>query len=98
MIRKIDSFVHAFDKFSEPVANINMNGQTHYKTRLGGLCGIMVYSLMAWFIVLRYQKMMALSEPAIFEVTQGMNLMADDSPSFNLAESNFNIGYGIFGS
>ena len=69
MIRSIDAVVHSFDKFSEPVANINMNGKTRYTTRLGGLCGLTVYSLMAWFIVVRYQKMMNLIEPVIYQVT-----------------------------
>lgn len=54
MIRQIDALVHYFDKFAEPVANVNMGGRTHFATRLGGLCGMTIYSLMLWFIVIRF--------------------------------------------
>ena len=97
-IRRLDVVVHSFDKFGEPVANLNMKGKSRYTTRLGGLCGITIYSLMAWFVVVRYQKMMNRIEPVIYEVTQGMNLMADDSPTYDLKEQNFNFGLGFYGT
>ena len=95
--KKIDGFLHSFDKFGEPVANLNMKGKTHYKTRLGGLCGLTVFGLIAWFIVVRGQKMINRIEPVIHEVTQGMNLMAKDTPQFQLSEQSFNFGFGFYG-
>jgi hypothetical protein len=86
MIGKLDTVLHSFDKFGQPVANLNMKGTTQYKTRFGGLCGIAVYGLMAWFLVIRVQKMMDRQNPTIYEIRQGMNLMLDGSPSYNLAE------------
>ena len=97
-IRRLDAVVHSLDKFGEPVANLNMKGKSRYTTRLGGLCGITIYSLMAWFVVVRYQKMMNRIEPVIYEVTQGMNLMADDSPTYDLKEQNFKFGLGFYGT
>ena len=95
--KKIDGFLHSFDKFAEPVANLNMNGKSHYKTRLGGFCGLTVFGLIASFIVVRGQKMINRVEPIIYEVTQGMNLMSKDTPQFQLSEQSFNFGIGAYG-
>jgi hypothetical protein len=89
MIKQIDGFLHIFDKFGEPVAELNMGGITRYKTRLGGVCGLAIYCLMTWFIVIRCKQMTNRSNPTLSEVTQGINLMADDSPVFNFASNNF---------
>ena len=98
MIRKINSVVHKFDRFSEPVANINMNGKSRYTTRVGGCFGLLIYSLLVWFVIVRIEKMMERREPVMYEVTQGMNLMAANSPSYNMQELNFNFGFGIYGT
>ena len=98
MIRKINSVVHKVDRFSEPVANINMNGRSRYTTRVGGCFGLLIYSLLVWFVIVRIEKMMERREPVMYEVTQGMDLMAAGSPTYNLQELNFNFGFGIYGT
>lgn len=89
MIKQIDGFLHIFDKFGEPVAELNMDGITRYKTRVGGVCGLAIYCLMTWFIIIRSKQMTSRSNPTLSEVTQGINLMADDSPVINFAANNF---------
>ena len=69
MLRKIDSTLKSFDKFGEPIAQLNMAGMTQFKTRLGGICGLAIYSLMVWFSVLRVKRMYNLTSPALSEVT-----------------------------
>lgn len=98
MIKQIDGFLHIFDKFGEPVAELNMGGITRYKTRLGGVCGLAIYCLLTWFIVIRCKQMTNRSNPTLSEVTQGINLMADDSPVFNFASNNFYLGVNIIGT
>ena len=97
MIKQVDGFLYMFDKFGEPVAQLNMAGITHYKTRLGGMCGLMIYCLMTWFIVIRFKQMTNRSNPTLSEVTQGINLMADDSPASNFAVNKFQFGVNIIG-
>ena len=46
MLGKIDSTLKSFDKFGEPIAKLKMAGMTQFKTRLGGICGLAIYSLM----------------------------------------------------
>ena len=54
MLSQLDSAIHSFDKFGEQVANINMKGKTRYTTRLGGICGILIFSLISWFTIIRF--------------------------------------------
>lgn len=96
MIRQFDAFVHLFDKFGEPVANLNMAGKTQFRTRLGGLCGMAVYGLMTWFIFVRMKKMLNRENPTIYEVTQAMDVGAE-SESYNFKENNFHFGYQVMG-
>jgi hypothetical protein len=91
------SFLHKFDKFAEPVAKINMNGQTEAKSKVGGMCGLAVFIVMIWFVVIEFEEMITRAEPTIYQVTSAINLMADDTPAFNLAENNFTVGYGAHG-
>jgi hypothetical protein len=49
----------------------------------------MIYCLMTWFVVIRFKQMSNRSNPTLSEVTQGINLMADDSPAYNFAINHF---------
>jgi hypothetical protein len=51
--RYVTSILHSFDKFGEPISPINFKGETTYKTRLGGVCALTIYTLLGWFIVLK---------------------------------------------
>ena len=68
MIRKLDAFVHKFDKFGRPVANLNIGGRSEYNTRVGGLCGLFIYGLIIWFTVVRTIKMVNKKDPTIYQV------------------------------
>jgi len=52
---------------------------------------------MTWFIVIRFKQMTNRSNPTLSEVTQGINLMADDSPASNFAVNKFQFGVNIIG-
>ncbi len=85
----IESFLHNFDVFSKPVARLNMSGRTEQKTKLGGICGMTVFALITWFLVIRVQKLVKRDGPILTEFTQGINLMAKDTPSFNFENNKF---------
>ena len=69
ILDKISTVLHSFDHFKLPVANLNMKGKSHYRTRLGGFCALSVYGLLVWFVFVRFQKMMSRRNPVIYEVT-----------------------------
>ena len=91
------SFLYTFDKFGEPVSLINMNGKTTVKSKVGGACGLTVFFLIFLFTLIKFKEMIELENPTIYQVTQSLDLMAESSPSFNLAENNFTIGWGAYG-
>ena len=93
----MDRILKSFDKFGTPVAQLNMAGTTEYRTRLGGACGLVIYCLMLWFSVLRIKRMINKDSPILTEVTQKVDLLADDTPILNLAQSKFEFGYNIIG-
>ena len=69
MKKLFDRTIKAFDKFGKPVAQLNMAGSTEYRTRLGGVCGLMIYCLMFWFSVIRLKRMSIRDRPILTEVT-----------------------------
>lgn len=68
LIKNVDPVIHAFDKFGEPAASLNIKGKETYKTRAGGLCGIVIFTLLFWFAVIRFQKMIQRGDPIIYQV------------------------------
>ena len=93
MIRQMDAFVHRFDKFGQPVASLNIGGRSEYNTRVGGCCGLLIYGLITWFTIVQTIKMVDKKDPTIYQVEQGFDLMANNTPVFNLNDEKFQIGY-----
>jgi hypothetical protein len=42
-------FLHAFDWWGEPVAPLNMKGQTTHTTSGSGIVGLVITALLLWF-------------------------------------------------
>ena len=53
------------------------------------MCGMTVFALITWFLVIRVQKLVKRDGPILTEFTQGINLMAKDTPSFNFEKNKF---------
>jgi len=97
MKKLMDTILKSFDKFGIPVAQLNMAGATEYRTRLGGVCGFTIYCLVLWFSVLRIKRMINKESPILTEISQPVNLLAEDTPKLNLAQNKFEFGYNIIG-
>ena len=97
MNRLLEGLLHIFDVFSRPVARLNMAGKTEEKTKVGGMCGMTVFALITWFLVVRIKKLVNRDGPILTEFTQGINLMAKETPSFNFEKHKFQLGFSILG-
>jgi hypothetical protein len=64
--KKLTPVLHAFDKFGEPVAPLNIKGQSTYKTHFGGLVGLLIYTLMIWYMISRLTKLDNREDPIIY--------------------------------
>jgi CBS-domain-containing membrane protein len=61
--------VHWFDLFGEPIAPLNIKGQTKLTTIFGGVVGMLVTGLILWFLETRLVKMVTLDDAIMAEVT-----------------------------
>lgn len=93
-IKSAANFVKRFDKFGEPVS-INHKGNTTYTTKLGGFVGIVVYSMILYFVYGRLIKLIEKDDAAKVQVTQGLSLL-DDPTEYNFNEANFTVGIAAF--
>jgi hypothetical protein len=97
LIRLFWKFIRKCDKFESSVGEISMAGHSSYKTKFGGICGLTIYCLIAWFVVNRVTRLVNRDDASVSQVTQSMNLMAADAPAYNLAENHFTFGFNILG-
>jgi hypothetical protein len=68
LVRSLKGVIYAFDFFGEPVAPINMDGRPIYKTKLGGLSGMTIMALLAWFTIMRFIMMINRENAIVSEV------------------------------
>jgi hypothetical protein len=81
-------FLSRIDAFGQPYS-LNLNGQGIYRTKLGGLCSFFIYMAIFGFIVSRSIYMVYREEPRLYEIKQGIDLLAKELPRFNFKESGF---------
>ena len=76
------SVLHSFDLYGESVAPLNIKGETKIHTSCGGIVGLMFPVLLLWFFGLKLKKMVDRTDPNLYQTSEGLNLMAPDTPSF----------------
>jgi Mg2+/citrate symporter len=92
----IKTFLYKFDIYGRAVASLNVNGKTTHHTLIGGVMGLLVAILVTVFLGQRSQKMVHKRDPSREQVTQGLNLMAKDSPKVKFNDYQYNVGIGAF--
>ena len=80
------------DRFSESIT-LNHQGSSKFQTKCGGFVSLAIFATIAAFTAARFTKMIELSEPSLYEVTQGLDLLADDSPEYKLSENSLTLGF-----
>lgn len=88
------SLVRKFDIASQPYA-LNSRGSERFTTTVGGVCGLLLYAVIAVFTYFRLLKLVTRDDPQLFEVTQGMHPVLD-AQSHNLKLMGVEIGIGIY--
>jgi hypothetical protein len=63
ILRVLKGVLHALDVWGEPVAPLNMKGQTVYTTSAGGLVGMVIAALLVWFTQTKIMKMVNRNDP-----------------------------------
>jgi hypothetical protein len=58
-------FLHAFDWWGEPVAPLNMRGQTTHTTSGSGVVGLVITVLLLWFTQIKIMKMINRDDPSL---------------------------------
>jgi hypothetical protein len=79
-----------FDQFGEPYS-LNLKGEDKHKTRVGGLCSVVINVLVLAFFVVRVVFMVSREEPRMYQVQQAVNL-AEHKSVYNFLDNNFTIG------
>ena len=87
--------LHSFDWWGEPVAPLNLRGQTVYTTSCGGLTGLVIAVLILWFTQIKFQKLFNRDEPYLTQIQQPLDLVAPDTPAYNFAENHFALGISV---
>jgi hypothetical protein len=96
VLSRIQSVLHWLDPYAEPIAPLNIRGKTKITTSVGGLAGIFVSGLLLWFLQTRLDKLTSRNDSNMSEVTQGLDLLAEDTPSFHSSEMSYSVGVGIY--
>ena len=86
-----------FDLFTEPVAQLNMRGRTQKTSVVGSVTGFALAGLILWFMYLRSVIMVNRLKPFRFEISEDIDLMADETPIVNLKDYQFSVGIGMYG-
>ena len=68
----VGKLLQAVDIGAKPI-HLNYDGNKAFTTTLGGACGLAIYTLILVFSLYRCGKLLRLEEPAIYEVTQGLD-------------------------
>lgn len=66
LLKYVTKSLYMFDAWGEPVPQINMGGQSVYRTRLGGCVGLAVSIIIATFTISRLIKMVNKDDPHVF--------------------------------
>jgi hypothetical protein len=72
--------------YGEPIAPLNIKGKTKLTTTFGGIVGIAITGLIFWFLQSRLTKMVTLDDAVMTEVTQGIDLLAENTPELQLSD------------
>ena len=89
--------LYKFDLYGEPVAPLNIKGKTTIHTSCGGTVGLMFTVLVLWFFGLNLRKLINKTDPNLYQTSEGLDLMAPDTPAFTLSLYNYSIGLGVYG-
>ena len=95
MFYLVSSFLHSVDRFGTPL-NLKHNGISVFKTKLGGLSSLAILATILAFSYVRLQKLIGLSDPILYEVTQALDLINRDTEDYRLWENNVTLG--VFGT
>jgi hypothetical protein len=79
------------DAFGQPYT-LNLEGRSSYQTKLGGVCSLLIYLAIAGFIVTRTMYMIAREEPRLYEIKQGLDLMAKEPEKYNFEKYGIQVG------
>jgi hypothetical protein len=83
MISLISSVLRSFDRFGTPLS-LYHDGKSVFKTKLGGLLSLAIFVTISAFSYGRFQKLINLSDPTLYEVTQALDLINKDTQDFKL--------------
>jgi hypothetical protein len=75
----ITNLLRAFDFYERPMAELNLHGETRYRSKCGGCCGLIASLLILWFFLIKTLKMMRRLDANSAEVNEGLDLMAPDA-------------------
>jgi hypothetical protein len=98
IVNKLKNALHHVDMYGEPVAPLNINGKTKISTSFGGIVSLLITALVLWFFGLKVKRMVDQSDPALYQTSEGLDLMAPDTPTFLISEYNYSIGIAFYGS
>ena len=96
-MNRLIAFFYKFDLFGQTVASLNVKGQTMHYSAIGSFVSLIITGLLAYFLVLRTEKLYEKLDSEKYEVTQGFNLMTNDTENVNLRDYNYNVGLGAYG-
>lgn len=57
---------------------------------------MLVYGLIIWFFQTRLSKLTGHKDAIMGEVTQGLDLLSDDTPLLHASENNFKVGVSLY--
>lgn len=77
-------FRETFDLYTEPVAQLNIKGKAYKTSLVGSVAGFILAGLIVWFMYLRSIILAYRLKPFRFEITEDVDLMADNTPVINL--------------
>lgn len=77
------------------MAELNLNGKTKYRSKLGGFCGLVASLMIFWFFITKVLKMVRRLDANRAEVNEGLDLMAADAKLYGFQEHKFKVGVGF---
>jgi hypothetical protein len=84
------------DFFGQPAAQFNIKGKSVFTSAFSGGIGLVISVLVLLFVYSRTVKLVTRSDPAMFEVSQGLNLLDEDAEVYELEDNQFSLGVGAF--
>jgi hypothetical protein len=56
------------------------------------VCSLAIYMAIFSFVVSRFMFMVSKKEPHLYEIKEGLDLLADDTPTFNFQKNDLKFG------